>query len=101
MRLTVAHTGAEGDQRMIEHGAVGFRRIAKLLEERREQRGEIRVDARVLLHLFGLTGVMRDVMVRFLEPQRRIRSLAGFAARHEGKDAGEVGLPGHHEQIEH
>ena len=66
-----------------------------------EQLREIRVDLRVLLHLFRLTRMMRNVVMRFLIAQRRIRSLAGFPSRHEREDAGHVGLIGHHEQVEH
>ena len=81
--------------------AVALGRLPQLLDELREQRREVRVDLRVQRHLVGLVAVMRHVVVRLGDAERREGPLARLARHHEREDARQVGLVGHRQQVEH
>ena len=52
-------------------------------------------------HLLGVVLVMRDAVVLLGDADLRISALAEFARHHEGEDAGDVGLPGGGDEVEH
>ncbi|HIC53184.1 MAG TPA: hypothetical protein EYO97_05075, partial [Gemmatimonadetes bacterium] len=59
------------------------------------------IDLRQLCQLFRVVTVMGQPVVRVWHPQVRVGSSTQLATEHEGEDAGDVGLIGEREQVEH
>ena len=84
---------------MVEQRPVAVRRLAQLLQIVGEQLDVVRLNRRALLELRRIVLVMRQVMVRLVDAQLRIRPTGLFAPVHERNHACQVGLVGQKLQI--
>ena len=99
--VTVADRAAVDDHRVVEQRAVAVGGGPELLDEVSEQLQVVRVDAGDLLHELRVAAMVGERMVRVGNADLGIALQAPLASDHHGRDAREVGLEGHHLEVEH
>ena len=101
VQVAVADAAAVDGHRVVEEVAVAVRGLPQLLEETAQQRDVIEVDLRLPGHVVGVVPVVGHGVVLVRNPDLREGPGTGLASQHQRPDAGDVGLPGEGQQIEH
>ena len=99
--VAVAEAAAVEQRHVVEQRAVAVGRRLEPVQEVREQRRVVGVDAGQLVQLVGVVLVVRRGVVRLGHPDLGIGAAAVLAADHEADDAGQVRLVRQHLQVEH
>ena len=101
MHVAIAHAAAPEYNRVIQKVAIAVGAFPQLLEKISQRFDVIRIQFRVILHLFRIVAVVRHRVMRLGQANLGVWAIHVFASHHQRADTCDVRLERQHLQVEH